>query len=88
MAFLEAPTEINWIDQVLHALMGVLVTAVAILFIGWPWYASLTVTMVIAVIREQAQHPGVCHAGCRTDLLGWLLGSLLAVATILIVRGV
>ena len=88
MAWLETGAQVNWVDQALHALLGIAGTLVVLLLLDWGWYWGVLVTMAIAVIREQAQHPGQCHEGCRTDLLFWLLGSLLVVSVAAIVRGV
>ena len=64
------------LDQILHVLAGAAIVGLSLFVMEWYWGVALS--MVVAVGREQWQHPGVCHAGCRTDLLFWLGGSLLA----------
>ena len=75
MTLFQSWREINWCDQALHALAGF--TLVVCIGVYLPWWAAVLISMAIAVGREQWQHPGVCHAGCRTDLLCWTLGSLI-----------
>lgn len=66
--------EIDWLDQALHAMAGAAIVGLSLFVM--PWYWGLAVSMGVAVGRESWQHPGLCHAGCRTDLVCWLLGSL------------
>lgn len=69
-------SDINWLDQILHALVGGVIVGLSLLVVDWYW--AVLLSMAVAVGREQWQHPGVCQAGCRTDLAFWLGGSLLA----------
>ncbi len=73
MALFEPVAEMNWLDQSLHAAVGAIIAGLSLLVM--PWYSAVFASMLVAVIREQWQHPGQCHAGCRTDLAFWLIGS-------------
>ena len=68
--------EIDWLDQMLHAVAGAAIVGLSLFVMDWYW--GLALSMAVAIGREQWQHPGTCHAGCRTDLAFWLGGSLLA----------
>lgn len=76
--------DINWRDQVLHALAGAAIVALTMIFI--PWWIGVVVSMAVAVTREMFQHPWYCREGCRTDLLFWMSGSVLASLLFGIVR--
>lgn len=73
-----------WLDQLAHFLVGLILATIGVYFFH-PLIAII-ITMLIAGIREMIQHPLQCHAGCRTDLLFWLMGSCM-VPIILIVGG-
>lgn len=67
----------NWLDQTLHFIIGLLIVS-GLMFVV-PWYAAVFVSLLGATAREMLQHPWACHDGCRTDLLFWALGSLVGV---------
>lgn len=73
MAVFESGEAINWLDQLLHASVGAVIVGLSLLVMEWYW--GVLLSMAVAVGREQWQHPGHCHAGCRTDLAFWLIGS-------------
>lgn len=75
--------DINWIDQSGHLIAGAMIVGLSLALV--PWYWAVLISLVAAVGREQWQHPLACHAGCRTDLLFWTLGSLAASALSLFV---
>ena len=84
MAIVQSFAELDWLDQVLHAVAGAAIVGLSLLVM--PWWAGVLLSMAVAVGREQWQHPGVCHAGCRTDLAFWLGGSLLADGCFFVLR--
>lgn len=69
--------DIDWLDQVAHVLVGCAITFTVGYVVSW--WVGLIVSMAVSVIREYWQHPGQCQAGCRTDIMFWLGGSLIAV---------
>lgn len=66
----------DWQDQLIHAACGAFLTFAFQVNIGL--LAAAVLTMCIAVARESLyQHWMACGVGCRTDLMGWLVGVLL-----------
>lgn len=80
---LQSWSDIDWLDQTLHLLAGFAIT----FLIGYvlSWWMGVLIAMTVAGLREMAQHPWTCHAGCRTDVLFWLLGSLVAVPILVMI---
>jgi hypothetical protein len=74
----------NWLDQVLHVVVGAIITLVLCFFI--PWYFAILISMCAGVAREMFQHPWRCGEGCILDLLFWLLGSITTGAAYVVVR--
>jgi hypothetical protein len=73
--------DIDWLDQALHVVAGAVIVAVSMVVI--PWWAGVLLSLTVAGVREMWQHPWACHAGCRTDLLCWLMGSLFATGVLI-----
>lgn len=73
----QAWADIDWTDQLAHLLAGCAI-AFSIGYLA-SWWVGLIVSMAVAGMREYWQHPGQCQAGCRTDLVFWAGGSLIAV---------
>jgi len=69
--------DIDRLDQVAHVCAGFILVAVMFLFLPIHWAVAVAGSLAFAVARECWQHPWTCHAGCRTDLLFWTIGSLL-----------
>lgn len=76
--------EVDWLNQVAHVVIGFVATA-ALLYVSFLvipksfWSMAYFVipmgVMAATVWREIVwQHPDKCSEGCRTDLLGWLVG--------------
>lgn len=77
--------DIDWLDQALHILAGFVIASWVTYFVSW-WFGILT-AMTVAVVREQIQHLGECHQGCRTDLLFWGVGSIGGAGMVLLLVG-
>jgi hypothetical protein len=83
---LQAWHDIDWLDQLAHVIAGVLLTILLMYLSDWSYGWIMGVILVGAMIREQIQHPGVCHAGCRTDLVFWALGCGLPIIAVYLIR--
>ena len=76
----EPLNQINWRDQAAHAAVGYIITTLVSAAVNPLW--ALSISALVAVIREQTQHFGECHAGCRTDLAFWIAGSIVGVVAV------
>jgi hypothetical protein len=79
---LQRPKDMNWLDQLAHAVAGIAIASVVGVFTSW--WVGLAAAMGFAVVREFIQHPWQCRAGCLIDLAFWFLGAGLAAGGLLL----